>query len=128
MSLHDTLEGSLKAIVSCQTRSELYELMNLGVRGRYHKLNLQNLLTGRQPTIEFRQHHATKDELEIVSWVRFCVLFVVNASNLPPATSDNILSGDDEAVMFSSLFQNIIKCPILHDYYSKKRAEYKTGE
>ena len=127
MSLHDTLEGSLKAIVSCQTRSELYELMNLGVRGRYHKLNLQNLLTGRQPTIEFRQHHATKDELEIVSWVRFCVLFVVNASNLPPV-GDNIMTDDDESTMFSSLFQNIIKCPILHDYYSKKRAEYKTGE
>jgi len=91
--------------------------MNPGFRERYHKLNLQNLKTGRQPTIEFRQHHSTKDEKEVVNWVRFCVLFVVNAAKLPLLTGDNI-PGD---AVFDELFENIIMCPILQDYYSEKR-------
>jgi hypothetical protein len=99
------------------------------LRQRYHKLNLQNLATGRQPTIEFRQHHSTKDEVEILAWVRFCILFVVNAATIPPFDS---LSHVDyatryERATFNRLFENIIKCPSLEEYYSKKRLEYDSG-
>ena len=53
MASYDTLEGSLEAIESCQSRDELYDDMNPGVRERYHKMNLQNLKTGRQVSCSF---------------------------------------------------------------------------
>jgi len=124
MSRHRTFEGSLKAIFSCRTPNALYEMMNPGFRDRYHKLNLQNLRTGRQPTLEFRQHHATKDEREIVAWVRFCVLFVVNASKLQPLAGDGIIPN----ATFDELFEKIVVCPILREYYSKKRASFENGD
>ena len=88
LSSHKSLEGSLREILFCHTRSELYDILNhsLWERERYHKLNLQNLKTGRQPTIEFRHHHSTKDEKYIVAWVCFCILFVENAAKLPLLT------------------------------------------
>jgi hypothetical protein len=113
MERHD---NPLNAIFSCQTRKDLYELINPNMfRQRYHKLNLQNLATGRQPTIEFRQHHSTKDVVEIVAWVRFCVLFVTSAARLPPF--DNLSQIDHvkeyEGATFNHLFDTIIKCPTL---------------
>jgi len=130
MEMHDTPEGSLDAIFSCQSQKDLYDLMNHSTfRERYYKVNLQNLAAGRQPTIEFRQHHSIKDEVEIAAWVRFCVLFVVNAATLPPFDSlsqiDYALEGED--AMFKYLFTNIIKCPILQDFYAKKRLENDHG-
>lgn len=127
MERHD---NPLNAIFSCQTRKDLYELINPNMfRQRYHKLNLQNLATGRQPTIEFRQHHSTKDVVEIVAWVRFCVLFVTSVARLPPF--DNLSQIDHvkeyEGATFNHLFDTIIKCPTLRDYYSKKRMEYDCG-
>jgi len=122
MSLHDTLESSLTAVFACESRDDLYDLMNPGIRERYHKMNLQNLKTCRQPTIEFRQHHATKDVNEILCWVRFCVLFVTNAKKIPPI--DSVTKREDEADRFGALFHNIIQCPILNVYYSKKRRDF----
>jgi len=119
MCRHKTLEGSVKAISACGTRTELYYIMNPGQRDRYHKLNLQNLNTGRQPTIEFRQHHATKDVDEILAWVRFCILFVVNAAKRPLLMSDSMVK--DEDATFDELFADIIRCPDLHAYYASKR-------
>jgi hypothetical protein len=130
MKIHKTLEGSLNAIFSCQTRNALYDLMNPNIfRQRYHKLNLQNLATDRQPTIEFRQHHSTKYEVEIVAWVRFCVLFVVNAATLPPLEDFSQIGHvtEDESATFNHLFEEIIKCPTLYNYYSKTRLKFVSG-
>lgn len=130
MKMHGTLKGSLNAIFSCPTRNDLYDLMNPNIfRQRYHKLNLQNLATGRQPTIEFRQHHSSKDKIEIVAWVQFCVFFVVNAAKLPPLDDFSQIGHmtEDESATFNHLFEEIIKCPTLHNYYSKARLKYAFG-
>ena len=113
----NTLQGALNALASCKTRKELYDLFNPGWRARYHKLNLQNLESGRQPTIEFRQHHASKDTNEVMAWVRFCILFTTNCAKLPPLSGDSLR----EAVPhFDTLFVDIIQCPVLREYYSTK--------
>ncbi|KAL7539463.1 hypothetical protein ACHAXR_009307 [Thalassiosira sp. AJA248-18] len=121
MACHGTFKKSLEGISFCNSRQELYDLMNPGYRERYHKLNLQNLDTGRQPTIEFRQHHATKDEKEVEMWVCFCVLFAVNAAKLP-VLLDGSISKD---ATFDGLFDTIIKRPILKEYYYQKKAKFE---
>lgn len=113
MASCNTFVGALAQLASCETRKELYRVMNPGDRARYHKLNLQNLRSGRQPTIEFRQHHATRDLEEVKAWVRFCILFTTNASKLDPIS-------DDVQPTFDSLFTDIIRCPMLRKYYSAK--------
>ncbi|KAL7471575.1 hypothetical protein ACHAXS_011866 [Conticribra weissflogii] len=115
-----SLEDALLILSSCQSYNELYDQMNpnVGKGRRYHKLNLQNLKTRRQPTIEFRQHHASKNVEDIVSWVRFCILFVCNASKLSPICSSD---GIPDATI-ESLFNDIIKCSVLKTFYCKKQA------
>jgi len=63
-----------RIIFECGTRDSLFRLVNPS--GRYHKLNLINLKTGRQPTIEFRQHNATDQFEDIEAWTRFCIAFI----------------------------------------------------
>lgn len=70
MSKCKTFNASIHELVSCKTRKELYDLINPGFRARYHKLNLQNLKSGRQQTIEYIQHHSTNDTVEIGAWIR----------------------------------------------------------
>ena len=126
LSKNDSANSSvdvLNILCSCQSRDKLYDLMNpnAGKGRRYHKLNLQNLKTGRQPTIEFRQHHASKDEKDITSWVRFCVLFVCNSAKLQPVTATKEMPD----ATFDTLFDTIIQCSLLKNYYSQKKLKYE---
>lgn len=113
MASRKTVTGAVDRLLACTSRKELYDVMNPGMRARYHKLNLQNLRTGRQPTIEFRQHHASRDSTEIKTWVRFRILFVHNAAKLKPIT------GPFDAT-FDTLFETIIQCPVMRSYYLTK--------
>lgn len=48
---------------------------------RYHGLNLHNLLSNRQPTIEYRLFNSTLYAGKIKSYIQFCLLFTCNALN-----------------------------------------------
>lgn len=48
---------------------------------RYHSLNLHNLLSNRQPTIEYRLFNSTLHAGKIKSYIQFCLLFTCKALN-----------------------------------------------
>eukprot|EP00978_Attheya_sp_CCMP212_P026689 scaffold88301_cov45-Attheya_sp.AAC.1 len=107
-------------IGACKTVKELCEVMNPG-NIRYFKLNLQNLRTGRQPTIEFRQHSSTKKYEKVQLWVRFCMAFVHNSASFE---APNFLGGrwtsnfDKQSEM---LFDYLIKDRCLRKFYRERR-------
>ena len=95
----------------------LIHLMN--EHGKNYKLNLQNLATGHQPTIEFRQHSATMDFDEISAWIRFCISFCLNSSKFKTPTPFTESSTLDKK--FECLFQFVIKDRALKKFYEEKR-------
>lgn len=112
---HDVLEERNSDIGS----DRLCQLMNGD--GRYYKLNMQNLVTGRQPTIEFRQHSATLNYDKVSAWIRFCVAFCSNSAKLAsPKPFDENRSIDFK---FDALFQYVIKDRALRDYYRGRSEE-----
>lgn len=46
------------------------------LRDRYHLLNLENLLSGRKPTVEFRAFGGTLNGAKMISYVRMCLAVV----------------------------------------------------
>merc|ERR1712232_736673 len=90
----------------CRSLNELSSLMNPG-ENRYYKLNLQNLITRRQPTLEFRQHSATLNYEKINFWIRFCTAFVRNSARLAPPTP--LKEGRSVEFQFQALFHYVIK-------------------
>jgi Putative amidoligase enzyme len=96
----------------------LAELMNPN-SSRYHKVNLQNLISGRQPTIEFRQHSATSNPKKVNNWVRFCITLVNNSAQL--ASPSPFRKGKDIDSQFEALFQFVVKDRALRDYYRGRR-------
>ncbi|KAL3930547.1 MAG: hypothetical protein SGBAC_011714 [Bacillariaceae sp.] len=90
--------------------------------GRYFKLNLQNLVTGRQPTIEFRQHSATFEYEKVRAWICFCVLLVHNAARLRAPSS--FFSTTTLDAQFQALFQYVIKDRALRDYYGERMEKH----
>jgi hypothetical protein len=115
------LEGKLQ---SCQTMEELCDLMN--PNGRYYKLNLQNLKTKRQPTMEFRQHSSTRDSVEVTSWVRFCMALVHNSASLDLAIQNDDSSRTQRREHgFDLLFDSVIQDPALREFYYNRREVYR---
>ncbi|CAB9524180.1 Putative amidoligase enzyme [Seminavis robusta] len=113
------------ALGSCSSVAELADLMNPG-SSRYHKINLQNLVTGRQPTIEFRQHSATSNSRKVSSWVRFCVTLVSNSARL--AAPSPFKEDRDVDFQFEALFQFVVKDRALRDYYRGRRDDLELEE
>lgn len=105
---------------NCQDLASLAELMN-PKKDRYYKLNLQNLVTKKQDTLEFRQHSATNNPTKIINWVRFCVLFVRNSADLPSPLSLR----EDRSLQFQTeaLFKYLVKDVKLKDYYLKRQRD-----
>ena len=80
-------------ILSCSTLNELGNVMNPTTQdgnkrsSRYYKLNLQNVIWNRQPTLEFRQHSGTHNSTKIAKWIQFLLEFV--DSSIRQANPDN---------------------------------------
>ncbi|GKY96023.1 hypothetical protein MPSEU_000562800 [Mayamaea pseudoterrestris] len=108
----------LTGLAACADLHSLIDMMNNG-GSRYYKLNLQNLRTGRQPTIEFRQHSGTMNYAKVSAWVRFCLAFVTNSAKLrAPKAFKSSRSLDDQ---LEALFQFVIKDRALRNYYRGRR-------
>jgi hypothetical protein len=102
-------------IASCTSKEELGNLMS---PDKYYKLNMQPLVSGRQPTIEFRQHSGTSDGEKVKSWIRFCVAFVHNSSRFrAPSCLASTTDGDK---MFDMLFMHVVKDRSIRDFYRKR--------
>jgi len=120
----NTNKACHNALVSCNDINQLVSLMNS--TGRYYKLNLQNLVTGRQPTIEFRQHSATISYDKINAWVRFCILFCTNSARLAPPSFFQEERNED--FMFEALFHYVIKDRALKNFYLDRRKKLEKEE
>jgi hypothetical protein len=113
--------GKHQVIASCKSLHDLCDLVN--PTGRYYKLNLDNLKSGRQPTIEFRQHSGTSKYSKIASWVRFCLAFVYNSSRQPePAAMKPNTSEEDQLDM---LFEMVIEDRALKHLFLERRQQVR---
>lgn len=107
----DQSDHSVISLLSdCQTIEDLVDYMNPHNQ-RYYKLNLQNLKTKRQPTIEFRQHSGTANHEKVDAWIRFCIRFCENSASLEqPAVTlydDFLVSGDQKCcICFETPLRN----------------------
>jgi uncharacterized membrane protein YgcG len=115
-------------IQACTTKDELFDLVNPD--GRYYKLNLQNLKTNRQPTIEFRQHSATSDAFKAEAWVRFCMALVHNSVAytyvpLEGSSFDDSIEAEEE---FEELFDHLIQDSALKQHYKIRREQLRFSE
>ena len=113
---HSAITGTRNAYELCDlinpADDEYYKL----ALPRYYKLNLQNLKTGRQPTIEFRQHSCTGNFKKLEAWIRFCTRLVANSAQRPKS----LKSGDDP---FELLFDTVIQDIKLKLIYHQRKLE-----
>ena len=119
-------EGVLNSLGLSKDYHDLAEVMNPPIPRdrRYYKLNLQNLVTNRQPTIEFRQHSATADYEKVDAWVRFVVRFCDNSVSLEKPTSFNDASRNVDE-QFDDLFNNVIRDSVLFSYYRSRKHKFQ---
>ncbi len=121
MQCHDLLGQCIKG----NNTASLVSLMNR--EGRYYKLNMTNLTSGRQTTIEFRQHSATVNYDKVSAWVRFCMLFCYNSAKLPKPAPFTDGRGVNIHKKFEELFMYVVKDRALRDFYRERRTTL-TGE
>lgn len=114
-----------QALARCNSVESLAQLMNAG-NSRYFKLNLQNLRTRRQPTLEFRQHSATLNYDKISAWVRFCTHFCRDSARLVAPSA--FLPSKKHQDQFNALFWYVIKDRALRDFYLKRQADLEEEE
>jgi hypothetical protein len=114
-----------QALARCHNIESLAQLMNAG-NSRYYKLNLQNLRTGRQPTLEFRQHSATLNYEKISAWVRLCTHFCRNAAQLVAPSA--FLANKTRQDQFEALFWYVIKDRALRDFYRERQVDLEEDE
>jgi hypothetical protein len=96
---------SNQVLAACATTNKLCQTMN--PTGRYYKINLQNLATGQQPTIIFRQHSGTSNVEKIRSWLRFCMSLVINSARFKEPSALKKSRPLEE--QFDMLFEFVIK-------------------
>jgi hypothetical protein len=115
-----------EALAQCRTIKELCDIMNPGPGERYYKLNLQNLKTGRQNTIEFRQHSSSVSPEKVLNWIRFCVSFVTNSIRCqsPSAMGKNCVLSEQ----LDLLNQYVIKDRYLGTFYTNRVKELRTRD
>jgi hypothetical protein len=116
-----------EALASSRTIKELCNTMNPGPGGeRHYKLNLQNLATGRQQTIEFRQHSSSVSPEKVLNWIRFCICFVTNSirSQSPSAMGKNRILSEQ----LDLLNQYVIKDRYLGTFYTNRVKELRTRD
>jgi len=107
----------------CRSTINLCNVMN--PEGRYYKLNLQNLATNRQKTIEFRQHSGTSDFKKINAWIRFCVLFTtISKRNVAPKCLKSSRGVDEQ---FDMLFEYVVKDRALKAFFLERRRQLMRG-
>ena len=119
LALGRSKEGVMVSLSKCRSLRDLAHIVN-PTGQRYYKLNMQNLIQGRQPTLEFRQHSSTADFEKVSAWVRFCVRFCENSVSLEQSPLFDL---EDTSVgkQFEDLFRNLIRDPVLYDFYRKRR-------
>eukprot|EP00951_Prasinocladus_malaysianus_P035096 scaffold359142_cov37-Prasinocladus_malaysianus.AAC.1 len=111
------------AIGQCHTMDELLQLMNPD-NSKHYKLSLMPVASGRQATVEFRQHSATSNYNKVAAWVRLLVHFVKNTSQSQEPRA--LLPRRDQDHTFDMLFKHVIRDRFLRDFYSD-RAQQLAG-
>jgi hypothetical protein len=107
----------------CHNIVVLANVMNPG--GRYYKLNLQNLVTKKQETLEFRQHSSTTDFAKISNWIRLCIQFVISSKENRGLIKCFGNPGPSLEVKTDIFFRTLIQNPSLYDFYRKRQEELK---
>jgi len=106
-----------RIIAACGATSDLCRTMN--PTGRYYKLNLQNLSTGRQPTIEFRQHSGTSNFDKISKWVRLCMVIVTNSADFKEPSA--LKKSRTPQQQFEMFFEYVIKDRALRESFHRRQ-------
>ena len=114
-------------ILSCSTLNELGNVMNPTTQdgnkrsSRYYKLNLQNVIWNRQPTLEFRQHSGTHNSTKIAKWIQFLLEFV--DSSIRQANPDNFKNERNPEFKQKKLFQWLVTDKHVKKFYAVRAQE-----
>ena len=103
---------------ACTSKQDLGNTMS---PSKHYKFNMQNLVTGRQPTIEWRQHSSTYQKEKVMNWIRFCTAFVQNSAKLRSPSYISSNANDDE--LFEMMMMYVVKDRYLRDFYRQRRID-----